>query len=79
MLLKLVTRNGAFYAIGDQKYQGKTKLVDAIMADDKVRTKLETEIQSKIKEMRSGKQVLDEDALDTLAHDAGSVEESSEE
>lgn len=78
MLLKLVTRNGAFYAIGDQKYQGKTKLVDAIMADDKIRTKLETEIQSKIKDMRSGKQVLDEDALDTLAHDV-SVEESSEE
>ncbi len=79
VLLKLVTRNGAFYALGDQKYQGKTKLVDAILSDDKVRTKLETEIQSKIKEMRSGKQVLDEDALDALAHDAGGVEESSEE
>jgi recombination protein RecA len=69
VILKLISRNGAFYALGDQKFQGKAKLVEFIMTDDKARTALETQIQSKIKDMRSGKQVLDEDSLDMLTED----------
>lgn len=77
VILKLISRNGAFYALGDQKFQGKAKLVEFIMTDEKARTALETQIQSKIKDMRSGKQVLDEDSLDMLTEDmhAPSVDE----
>lgn len=69
VLLKLISRNGAFYALGDQKFQGKAKMVEFIESDEKGRKALEVQIQSKIKDMRSGKQVLDEDALDTLVED----------
>lgn len=34
-----------------------------IMTDDKIKKALETQIQHKIKEMRMGKKVLDDDAL----------------
>lgn len=81
VLLKLISRNGAFYTMGDQKFQGKAKAVEAIETDTKLRSWLETQIQSKIKEMRSGKQVLDEDALDALVEDmhAPTIEEILEE
>ena len=44
-------------------------MVDFIATDEKARKELETQIQSKIKDMRSGKQVLDEDALESLVED----------
>ncbi len=69
VILKLITRNGAFYTFGDQKFQGKAKMVDFITTDEKGRKTLETQIQSKIKDMRSGKAVLDEDALNLLTED----------
>lgn len=69
VILKLISRNGAFYSLGDQKFQGKAKMVDFVATDEKARKELETQIQSKIKDMRSGKQVLDEDALESLAED----------
>ena len=69
VILKLATRNGAFYTIGDQKFQGKAKLTEYIETNEDVRKQIEAEIQSKIKEMRSGKAVLDDDALESLAHD----------
>lgn len=69
VILKLITRNGAFYTFGDQKFQGKAKMVDFVATDEKARKELETQIQSKIKDMRSGKQVLDEDALESLVED----------
>lgn len=69
VILKLITRNGAFYTFWDQKFQGKAKMVDFIATDEKARKELETQIQSKIKDMRSGKQVLDEDALESLVED----------
>ncbi len=78
VILKLITRNGAFYTFGDQKFQGKAKMVDFITTDEKGRKELETQIQSKIKDMRSGKAVLDEDALNLLTEDmhaAPSIEE----
>ena len=69
VILKLISRNGAFYALGDQKFQGKAKLTEFIATDEATRTSLETQIQTKIKDMRSGKQVLDEDALESLVED----------
>ncbi len=69
VILKLISRNGAFYALGDQKFQGKAKLTEFIASDEKTRKDLESQIQGKIKEMRSGKAVLDDDALEALAED----------
>lgn len=69
VILKLISRNGAFYALGDQKFQGKAKLTEFIASDEKTRKDLESQIQGKIKEMRSGKAVLDDDALESLTED----------
>ncbi len=77
LVLKFATRNGAFYTIWDQKFQGKAKVVDALENDEKLRKEIELKIQSFIKDMRSGKAVLDEDSLAALSHDR--VEESEEE
>lgn len=76
VILKLISRNGAFYALGDQKFQGKAKMSDFVATDDKARKELETQIQSKIKDMRSGKQVLDEDALESLVEDMHATPET---
>jgi len=73
VILKLVSRNGAFYTFGDQKFQGKGKLVEFITTDDKLRKDLESQIQSKIKDMRSGKQVLDDDALESMVEDMHAI------
>lgn len=53
-------------------------MVDFIVSDDKARASVESQIQAKIKDMRSGKQVLDEDALEILSNDtyADSAEEA---
>ncbi len=65
-LLGLITKAGAFYTIKDKKAQGKEKAMTLIMDDPKLREELEKEIQNKIKEMRIGKPVLDEKALEAL-------------
>jgi recombination protein RecA len=79
VILKLITRNGAFYTLGDQKFQGKAKMVDFITTDEKARKELESQIQSKIKDMRSGKTVLDEDALNLLTEDMHAAPSTEEE
>ena len=61
--LKLVDRAGAFYTFGKQKFQGKEKFVAALDSDTKTRASLEKDIQNKVKEMRMGKKVLDDEAL----------------
>jgi len=61
--LKLVERAGAFYTFGKQKFQGKEKFVTALDSDEKTRASLEKDIQNKVKEMRMGKKVLDDEAL----------------
>ena len=66
MALKLITRGGAFYTYWDQKVQGKARMVSLLEEDTKIKDKLEKEIQAKIKEMRVGKQVLDDDALEEM-------------
>jgi len=65
-ILKIVSRSWAFYTIGSQKVQGKEKLVQLLETDEKLRNSIEKEIQAKIKEMRMGKKVLDDDALQAV-------------
>jgi len=65
-ILNLVTRSWAFYTVGSQKIQWKEKFVQLLQEDDKLKSSLEKDIQSKIKEMRTGKKVLDDSALDAL-------------
>ena len=62
-ILKLVSRSGAFYTFGTQKFQGKEKFIQVLGTDEKMRTAIEKDIQGKIKDMRQGKKVLDDDAL----------------
>jgi len=66
LVLKLITKAGAFYTLGTQKYQGKERLANAIRDDEKVKGELEKKIQTAIKKIRMGEKVLDDDALATL-------------
>ncbi len=61
--LKLVDRAGAFYTFGKQKFQGKEKFIAALDSDDKTRASIEKDIQNKIKDMRMGKKVIDDEDL----------------
>ena len=65
-ILKLVSRSWAFYTIGSQKVQWKEKLVQLLETDEKLRNSIEKDIQGKIKEIRMGKKVLDDDALEAV-------------
>jgi recombination protein RecA len=62
-VLKLVNKSGAFYTFGNQKFQGKEKFAAVLESDEKTRKNIEKDIQNKIKEMRMGKKVLDDDIL----------------
>ena len=75
-VLKLVDRAGAFYTFGKQKFQGKEKFIAALDSDEKTRASLEKDIQNKVKEMRMGKKVLDDEAL--MAIEAEVEEENAE-
>ena len=68
-VLKLVSRSGAFYTFANQKFQGKDKFTQALADDEKMRKNIEKDIQNKIKEMRMGKKVLDDDALEAVEAD----------
>ena len=62
-VLKLATRAWAFYSFEKQKYQGKEKFIQALDSDEKTRKSLEKDIQNKVKEMRMGKRVLEDEDL----------------
>lgn len=64
-LLGLITKSGAFYTLPGKKdkIQGKEKLAELLHSDDKLMKSLHAEIQKMIKDMRSGKKVLADDAL----------------
>jgi len=64
LILSLISRSGAFYTVMWQKVQGKEKLWQFILDNEKVKKDLEKEIQQKIKDMRMGKKVLDDSALE---------------
>lgn len=69
MALKLITRGGAFYTYGEDKVQGKANLVEMLEEKKTMANKLEKEIQGKIKEMRVGRHVLDDETLEELSKD----------
>ena len=62
----LILKAGAFYTLGSEKLQGKEKLAKYLEGEEKIRANLEKEIQSKIKDMRMGKKVLDDEALNKM-------------
>ena len=66
LVLKLISKAGAFYTVGSEKVQGKEKLAKYLDSEEKVRSNLEKEIQAKIKDMRMGKKVLDDEALKSM-------------
>lgn len=66
VLLKLITKAGAFYSLGGQKFQGKEKLSQYLEWDNKALTELSKKIETEIKDLRTGKKVLDEEAFDNL-------------
>jgi hypothetical protein len=57
----LIQRSGAFYSVGDQKVQGKEKLYNLLKEDTKLREELEKQIQTKIKQIRLGKEEIPEE------------------
>lgn len=69
MILNLVTRSWAFYSIWDQKVQGKEKFSQLLNSDERLKNKLEKEIQQKVKEMRMGKKILDDKLLEKADKD----------
>jgi recombination protein RecA len=66
IILKLITRAWAFYSIWDKKVQWKEKLIELLNEDKKVLENLKKDIEKNIKDMRTGKKVLDDDVLDKL-------------
>ena len=66
MILDLVTRSWAFYTIWDQKVQWKEKFANLLKEDKRLKDKLENQIQTKIKEMRMWKKVLDDKKLEEV-------------
>ena len=66
LVLKLISKAGAFYTVGSEKVQGKEKLAKYLDSEEKIRSNLEKEIQAKIKDMRMGKKVLDDEALKSM-------------
>lgn len=52
----LITRAGAFYTVNGEKFQGKARVVEFLDADMAGREALEKQIQTKIKEIRIGKE-----------------------
>lgn len=74
MILNLISRSWAFYTVWDQKIQWKEKLAKFLIENGKIREKLELEIQKQIKDMRSGKKVLDDAALEKADKDISTDE-----
>ncbi len=64
-ILWLINKSWAFYTIPGkkEKVQGKEKLLEVLNSDDKLMKSIHTDIQKLIKDMRSGKKVLADDAL----------------
>lgn len=70
-VLGLINKSGAFYSLAGkkEKIQGKEKLLETLRKDDKLLKGLHTDIQKAIKDMRSGKKVLDDKEIAALEED----------
>jgi len=69
MILNLISRSWAFYSIWDKKVQWKEKLSQYLLSEVNIKSKLEKQVQQKVKEMRLGKKVLDDDSLEAAERD----------
>lgn len=80
-ILKLIERNGAFYTIEDQKFQGKERACAYLSTDKKLFDSLKKKIKQAIVDVRSGKKEIDlelvkaepedESEVDAIAGDLG--------
>lgn len=77
VLLKLITKAGAFYTLWTQKFQWKEKLSQYLENDPKALADLSKKIETDIKDMRTGKKVLDDEVFDTLEAVAEAVAEET--
>lgn len=68
-LLGVVTRAGAFYTIFDQKVQGRDRLIALLAEEPSLKEKLSHEINIKVKDIRSGKHIIPDEALTTVDED----------
>ena len=78
VLLKTITKSWAFYTLWSQKFQWKEKLSQYLAWDQKALDELQKKIESAIKDMRMGKQVLDDETfehLDEVIDDITGVED----
>jgi len=66
LVLWLITRSGAFYTVHGEKFQGKDKAAAYLKEQTDIKIELEKEIQSKIKDIRLGKNVIPPEQLDAL-------------
>lgn len=66
LVLWLISKNGAFYTIAEQKFQGKEKAGQFLMDNPSIQQLLEAEIQMKIKDIRMGKNVIPLEQLDAI-------------
>ena len=66
LMLQLITRAWAFYTVWNQKVQWKEKLIALLESDNNLKSKLEEGIKKKIKAMRQGEQVLNDEILEWL-------------
>ncbi len=71
VLLGLIPKNGAFYTLGSEKYQWREKAAAALSMNADLRESLESQITSKIREVRTWKATL----IDDKAIEADSDEE----
>ncbi len=77
LILKLIEKNGAFYTIDGQKFQGKERACQYLISTPKTANELKEKIRMAIADVRKGKKVVDlevvkweEDSeLDTIAND----------
>lgn len=78
LLFGLVSKSGAFYTLGKEKFQGRDKTVAALKKDDKLRASLETDIQNHIKQIRIGKKAVPETVAVVAAVEEEEVEVESD-
>ncbi len=80
-LLGLITKSWAFYNFAGkkEKIQGKEKVLEVLRKDDKLLKGLHSDIQKSIKDMRSGKKVLEDTDLMMSWEESEILDETIEE
>lgn len=76
-ILGLIQKSGAFYTVPGkkEKIQGKDRVLEMLKSDEKLMSSLNADIQNKIKEIRLGKNILPEAALEEGTEDEDMMED----